>query len=326
MTLHRTLAAILILLAAGCKDRATFVTSTDIGINASVTTEQVHIGYGRTELFQGPSYPDAGAVPEVVGYLGSNLEIFSPKIRQVYATGQAANLVTQPEAPDQKGESPDSLEGTRRPLFFGTESIIGLKLGFTNTAPSSIKLGYDREEVSIIPLRADTSDTTADGSKTKDIYPSVLAAINMDLTTPSPVARVAAEPTTTGFGSSGLAVTQFFATGSAARNLAKLPAIRDSLQLIGQQQVAESVTETAKAWITERNAQTDQVKTYFNKCNFSPAARKQLVDKMPSMLTSAHNALANAATVDAFVKALELYTLQRSAADVAAKLACPSNP
>jgi hypothetical protein len=86
MTLHHILAPILAFLAAGCTDRATFVTSTDIGINANVTTEQAHIGYGRTELFQGPSYPDAGAVPEVVGYLGSNLEIFSPKIRQVYAT------------------------------------------------------------------------------------------------------------------------------------------------------------------------------------------------------------------------------------------------
>jgi hypothetical protein len=115
MRLHRLLAPILTLLAAGCTDRAVFVTSTDIGINANVTTEQVHIGYGRTELFQGPSYPNAGSVPEVVGYLGSNLEVFSPKIHQVYATGKAADLVTQPEVPEQTAEESDSLEGARRP-------------------------------------------------------------------------------------------------------------------------------------------------------------------------------------------------------------------
>jgi hypothetical protein len=221
----------------------------------------------------------------------------------------------------------DSLEGTRRPLFFGTESNIGLKLGFTNSVPSSIKFGYDRQEVSIIPLRADPSETAvkSDGSKSKDIYPSVLATINMDLTTPSPVAG-SGQPSTD-FGSTGLAVTQFFATGSAARNLAKLPAIRDSLQLIGQQQVAEAVNETAKAWITARDAQTDHVRAYFSRCNFSPAARNQLVEKMPPMLVSARTALTSAPNVDAFVKSLVLYTLQRpAAADAATGLACPSNP
>jgi hypothetical protein len=325
MTLHRRFAPILTLLAGGCTDRATFVTSTDIGINANVTTEQVHIGYGRTELFQGPSYPDAGSVPEVVGYLGSNLEIFSPKIRQVYATGQAANLITQPQVPKQTAEEPDVLKGPRRPLLFGTESNIGLKLGFTNAAPSSIKFGYDRQEVSIIPLRADPSDAAvnSDGSKRNDIYPSVLGTINMDLTTPT--LAVGSSQPAAGFGSTGLALTQFFATGSAARNLAKLPAIRDSLQLTAQQQVAESVNE---AWTKARDAQTDQVRAYFSKCSFSPSARNQLVEKMPPMLvtTSARTALTGAPNVDAFVASLVLYTLQGPAADAATGLACPSNP
>jgi hypothetical protein len=316
------LVPILTSLVAGCTDRATFVTSTDIGINANVTTEQVHIGYGRAELFQGPSYPDAGSVPEVVGYLGSNLEVFSPKIHQVYATGKAADLVTQPPLPEQTAEEADSLEGARRPLFFGTESNIGLKLGFTNAAPSSIRFGYNRQEVSIIPLRADPSDAAANsgGSKPRDIYPSVLATINMDLTTPPPA--VGSSQPATGFGSTGLALTQFFATGSAARNLAKLPAIRDSLQLTAQQQVAESLNE---AWTKERSAQTDQVRAYFSKCSSFPLARNQLVEKMPSMLASARTALTGAPNVDAFVASLVLYTLQGPAADTATGLACPSN-
>src|SRR6266849_9336492 len=78
---------------------ATFVTSTDIGISADVKTEDLHLGYVRTELFIGPGYPDKGETPQVVGFLGSNLSAFSPKIKQLYATGDAAGLVTQFEEP-----------------------------------------------------------------------------------------------------------------------------------------------------------------------------------------------------------------------------------
>jgi hypothetical protein len=142
----------------------------------------------------------------------------------------------------------------------------------------------------------------------------------MDLTTPPPA--VGSSQPATGFGSTGLALTQFFATGSAARNLAKLTAIRDSLQLTAQQQVAESLNG---AWTKERSAQTDQVKAYFSKCSSFPLARNQLVEKMPSMLASARTALTGAPNVDAFVASLVLYTLQGPAADAATGLACPSN-
>ena len=203
---------------------------------------------------------------------------------------------------------------------------IGLKLGFTDSAPSSIKFGYDRQEVSIIPLGASPADTTGrnDGSKHQDIYPSVLATMNMDLTTPSTVSG-GGQPTSA-FGSTGLGVTQFFATGSAARNLAKLPAIRDSLQLMGKQQVAEAVNETTKGWITARDAQTDQVRAYFNKCNFSTAARSQLVGKISPMLASAPKSLNSASNVDEFVATLNLYTLQGPAAVAATGLTCPYHP
>src|SRR6516225_1369380 len=80
----------------GCSDTATFVTGTSLGFKADANTEQLQIGYARAELFQGPNYPDVGDAPEVVGFFGSDLKIFSPHIRQLYATGDAANIVTNP--------------------------------------------------------------------------------------------------------------------------------------------------------------------------------------------------------------------------------------
>jgi hypothetical protein len=50
-------AVLLVHLLQACTDTATFVTATDIGINADANTEQVHIGYARTELFQGQTTP-----------------------------------------------------------------------------------------------------------------------------------------------------------------------------------------------------------------------------------------------------------------------------
>jgi hypothetical protein len=127
-------------------------------------------------------------------FLGSDLKVFSPKIRQLYATGDAANLVTMPNEPkpcsgsssasptnalDMCAEQTANLTGERRALVFSTATNIGLKVGFTGQVPSSIKFGFDRGELSIIPLH---SQTTVDKP---DKYTSVLASIDMNLDTPS---------------------------------------------------------------------------------------------------------------------------------------------
>ena len=111
MTLHRVFTPFLALLVAGCTNRAIFVTSTDIGIKADVTTEQAHIGYGRTELFQGPSYPDAGSVPEVVGYLGSNCRSFRQRFAKSTLQAKPLTWSLSQRIPDQTAEKSDSLEG-----------------------------------------------------------------------------------------------------------------------------------------------------------------------------------------------------------------------
>jgi hypothetical protein len=247
-----------LLALSACSDYATFVTSTSIGIKADANTEQAHIGYARAELFQGPAYPDVGDVPQVVGFLGSNLKIFEPHIRQLYATGDAAGLVTtlndlQPCPKDGKApadgqptmcaEKPESLTGERRPMVFGTGASVGLNVGFTANAPSSIKFGYDREELSIIPFHKQ-----APGSDKPDKYGSVLASIGLNVAVPSILGTE-------------LQLTQFFATGAAARNLAKNPDIRAYFKAAATTAVVdETAVAAAGAQLTQDQKDID---TYF---------------------------------------------------------------
>ncbi|HYH18469.1 MAG TPA: hypothetical protein VD995_07600 [Azospirillum sp.] len=199
------------LMGAGCSspDRAVFVTSTNIGVNADATSRVVNLGYDRTEGFVGPDYVDTGAAPPAVGYIESNLEVFAPKIKQVYATGKAADIVTRADA-SEVVVAPDDYAGERRIMAFGTSSNVGLKLGFATSTgvPDSISFGYKRSEASIIPFRSGDPTTGQ-----PDQYASVLASVDMD-------------QATTTLSESKLRMTQFVATGVAAQNLAKSGAIQ----------------------------------------------------------------------------------------------------
>jgi len=243
-----------LLVMAGCSDTATFVTATSIGIVANADTQQAQIGYARAELFQGPAYPNVGDAPQVVGFLASDLKVFEPHVRQLYATGDAAGFVTMPGDPHacpDDGKAPangqptlcaekaENLAGERRPMLFGSGTSLGLKLGFTGNAPSSIKLGYDREELSIIPLHRQAPQA---GSEQPDKYSSVLASLNMNVAAPNLIG-------------SGLQMTQFFATGAAARNLAKRSEIRKYFNDTASQAVTMSgayapdrSSECIRAW------------------------------------------------------------------------------
>jgi hypothetical protein len=291
------IAAVLPIFSIGCTDTATFVTGTDIGIAASTNTQQVQIGYSRVELFQGPGYPDVGDAPQVVGFISSDLKIFAPHIRQLYATGDAANFVTTPEvlgecpspAPNLCNETSDGLAGERRALVFSTGTNFGLKLGFTATAPSTIKFGYDREEISIIPLQ---KDPPALDGKTADKYASVLASIDLN-------------SSATNSSGSEVQMTQFFATGAAARNLAKNPVIQAYFKATAQDSVDKTLVSESKT-ITDQSQKA--IDAYFsaNKSgNFVDVRDKLLKDNaLAQDYASFPPALKSAATAAAFDAAM----------------------
>ena len=309
------------LVLLGCSDTATFVTGTSIGLAASAETRQVQIGYSRAELFQGPNYPDVGEAPAVAGFFGSDLQVFSPHIRQLYATGDAAGLVTTPVAlepcpPDGRGsadappnlcaERANTLSGERRILVFGTGTSLGLKLGFTGDAPSSIDFGYDREELSVIPMH---KQAPSGDSNKPDKYSSVLASVDVNLATPN-------------FLGTDLKLTQFFATGAAARNLAKNPDIQSYFK-----RVATGTVDPAKAKSITDILTRDQkaIDAYFGAKtdgDFSNARDKLLKDpQLAGIFNSMPDELKTATTLAAFDSVLQANgTLIHPIASVAQRL------
>jgi hypothetical protein len=200
-------------LTVGCADKNTalFVTNSSLGINFDSKPPTANIAYDRTEGFIGPRFPNGGAPPAVAS-IETGGTIFDPKVRQVYATGDAAVKATKGAS---AGDGPQTLEGEpnqKQLMFFGTETTIGLKVGFGTTGtPDSLLFGYRRKEASVIPLgETQKEETTPDGQKVKKtvaVYPSVLASIDMNVDAKHQAAT-------------GLSTKQFFATGQAAVALA----------------------------------------------------------------------------------------------------------
>ncbi len=197
-------------LLTGCgadEEAVLFVTKTSLGIDFERTPATANIAYSRTEGYIGPVLED-GTLPPVAASLNTNAELWTPKVQQLYATGDAAIAVTT--APDGAAVTTANDEGSETPdcgsdpcptklAFFGTTSTIGIKAGFDPAgAPDSFLFGYRRKEASLIPLTKNTQNGV-----TVTNYPSVLASFDSSGDASAP------EKT-------HLKVRQFFATGKAA--------------------------------------------------------------------------------------------------------------
>lgn len=211
MTTRRFAALLGLCALAACADadRAVFVTDTSIGVNGDAMTRTASFGYDRTEGYVGPTYVETGSTPAVFGYIASDLAVFDASVKQLYATGVAADWVTRDTAPAESDVPHENTSGERRVMLFGTTNSIGFKVGFAATSglSDSVALGYKRREASVIPLRS----AVAPGMP--DAYASTLASIEMG--------EKAATMT-----DSGVRIAQFIATGTAANNLARQAYIR----------------------------------------------------------------------------------------------------
>jgi hypothetical protein len=195
---------------AGCatSDHVLFVTKTSIGIDFDSKPPSASIAYDRVEGYVAPRYNN-GEIPAVIASIKSDGAIFNPKIRQIYATGEAAEIVVS-GAPDQNGGR--RLKGEKRLMFFGTTTTTGLKVGFTTGLPDSLTFGFKRKEFSYIPL-----GSVGKGDAAHDVYPSILASIDTE-------ANAGNREETS------LNNAQFFATGRAARLLASNDAVRTAFR------------------------------------------------------------------------------------------------
>jgi hypothetical protein len=234
-------------LATGCAkpDTVLFVTKTSISVlDADTTPPEVSIAYNRTEGYIGPRYEN-GAVPPVYGSIESDAAIINPKVRQLYATGDAAQIITKGEVSQCYNE----LEGDPKLIFFGTTTNMGLKITFGATGaangialPNSFNFGFRRKEFSLIPLGKTArliGENCAPDPDHREIhrYPSVIAAID----TTGRIGDVAnlGQPGQPAAGV-GLQTAQFIATGAAARSLA--PYLRPVFMERALEAVGESVS------------------------------------------------------------------------------------
>jgi len=215
-------------LLSGCaspQDTVVFVTNTSFGINVESKPPAASIAYDRTEGYIGPRTANGG-IPPVVASLQTSGDVFQPKVRTLYATGDAAVGVVSPAGPPTSNG--DLTAGDNKMAFFGTTTTIGLKVGFDPTAgtPDSLVFGFKRKELSVIPLGTD-------GGKLH--YPSVLASID------TTVADGALKDT-------GLTIAQYFATGQAANVLAGTNGtVRQSFQAVTNNAMIATLTPAQQA-------------------------------------------------------------------------------
>ncbi|HDM8138071.1 TPA: hypothetical protein P0E12_002306 [Vibrio harveyi] len=193
-----TIILLMTLIVAACTstDEVVFVTKSSLSIvDIDSTPAEITLGYDRVEGYFAPGYSN-GALPPVISSIRTDGGLLAPEIQQLYATGEAANIVT--DSTNKRSVIEKTLEGDKKGMFFGTSTNLGFKVGVTQDKPSLI-IGYKRMEASYIPLG------TVNGV---DAYPSVIASIDTTINTP------------TNSNPDGLQVGQFFATGLAAEQLA----------------------------------------------------------------------------------------------------------
>lgn len=192
------LVIVIVYLVCACASQknAVFVTSTSLSIlEADTKPTGLSVGFKRVEGYIGPNNAD-GSAPPVLASIESDQKVFNPRIRQLYATGDAAIIASGGVVSNKTGT-----KKTTQVMFFGTSTNIGLTIGTTSSVPDSFNFGYKRKEMSVIPLIEFDHGYS---------YPSVLASID-----------------STGLGNdgklneSGLLTSQFFAAGKAADKLAE---------------------------------------------------------------------------------------------------------
>ena len=238
---------------SGCagSDEVLFVTNTNIGLNLDSKPPAMSIAYDRADGYIGPVYGN-GALPPVAARLQSDLDVFNPVIRQVYATGDAALIVTDRE---KKKSARQLLSKSKRAAYFLTSSTLGLKVTFAGSVPDSINFGYKRKEMSFIPIGTSASADCygAAGSGEVDCYGSALATID--------IGGHIADAT-----DSRIKLSQFFATGEAAENLAADHEVRDIMRSrLYQSSVVlkyknDEYTQKIQAWLDTNSADDPKFK------------------------------------------------------------------
>ena len=215
-----------------------FATKSNIGIDLDSEPPTLEVAISRHEGVIEPAFEGGQTLPVMSSFSASTgaFENFFFGVGSTFSTGEAAYamayLYSDQDFPREKSIPYDRVELTKepklpwglsyvtpgevKPVSFGTDTIFGIKIswsGRTAQYPSAVKLGFNRKEVAWAPVALGTKK--GDPTKIVADIPSLLATLDNDV-------KVQGLET-------NLKHLQYFATGSAATNLAKRRAVREAM-------------------------------------------------------------------------------------------------
>lgn len=238
------LGILMLLIVQGCAigyDSILFATKSNMGVDLDTAPPNLEVAISRQEGVIEPVFEGGQTVPVMASFASKSNAFtkFFWGVSSTFSTGEAAYTLTRlydsPTAVDpsqpykrvtlnqipsaqnlfgkEKTEYIKKNGETVRPVLFGTDTSLGIKIkwsGATAQYPSAVKIGFNRMETAVAPL----SLTKNDENKYEVDVPSLLATIDTDVEVD---------------GSAALSYLQYFATGTAANNLTRQPAVRAAM-------------------------------------------------------------------------------------------------
>ena len=252
-------------------------TDTNFGVNLDTEPPTVDISVGRKEGTIQPTFEGGQTIPTLTSFrgdtttqkgleLGAGQTFTGGEAAYVFATlydedtpekncdgnferiydGHQVLLTKKPKLPNHVPAMDD--DGTVRPLVFGTDTGLGLKVSSsaqTPGIPSSIKFGYNRKELAFAPVSIRQKSNGVDGPE-KQFYiadmPSLMATVDygaqvtaatqekkQEAQRASATTKGAAAPAPMAMFGTRVRYAQYFATGEAATNLAYQRQVRNAL-------------------------------------------------------------------------------------------------
>ena len=174
-TFNIALPVVAVLLVTGCatdREMLFFGTHTAIGVDVSGTVgapDSVSLGYRRNEVAIVPPKSD-GSARSVLGAIDADLGIGEARVKQLFATGDAAVLAASRSGPPTTGtEKIQNQDTTRKlpvPILFVADANFSLlhvqvpSTASTSLAPR-VSLGYSRNEITLIPVTDDSKEVAS---------------------------------------------------------------------------------------------------------------------------------------------------------------------
>ena len=282
-----------------------FATRSNVGFDADTAPPNLEIAISRQEGVFAPTFEGGQTVPVMASFTSESNAFtnFFWGVKSTFSTGEAAftmsylydtvtpskdekipyervtlSDIPAPELPGCKVEYVKP--GKVKPMTFGTDTILGIKIkwsGQTAQYPSSINIGFKRKEATLAPIAVGTNRITNPGNpnninhkKYEADIASLLATIDTNVS--------ASE-------NAKFTYLQYFATGSAASNLARQSAVREAMlkraypdQKI--QMAGEGAARRENNWslITKINTIFDSADSNKKNTILAEAKKLQLVD------------------------------------------------